>query len=537
MRRMMLAGVVLIGLIATPAAAQQLDQTAVQRGLDSTVFIKSERVFRGLFFPSFGTGFFVHPDGLVLTNWHVVANQIEVRMDGKEREISTKVVVLEVVIDSGEPTEKTIQAEVVALDRTRDLALLKVPFQPKVWLDIADPPTVSLAQSIWLVGYPLGNMLTADMADGSVTKEDIPNPSASINRGMVTSLRKDSAGILRTIQIDAAVNPGNSGGPLFDLEGRVVGVVNAKIVGAEGLGFAISGFLVREFAAKKSAHVKFDPPSVNRSPAQPIHVTVDPILADLGDAVGRLKIKADGMAPIEVAFEPQGLLWQAEIPIPDLDGEGPGPDDYYVDIVFTAADGSTAIDRKFRLKGSSAPLRVASQRDPKKMLEDRRQFSNELSISDYTKSGGTGGSSTRSLSDVAKNTKLKRSSSGSIVIDDHTLTKLTSPLEKYFNPERYDQIADASERALAKEYDLVKWVHREIESRLHAVSTYLQNENYRVRSAAAKAKRELLELQPEVEREYQNLERRIRYTDLVFCHDREKWFHRHSCPCEAPEVP
>lgn len=537
MRRMVFTAVVLIGLAATQAAAQQLDQAAVRKGLDSTVFIKSERVFRGLFFPSFGTGFFVHPDGLVLTNWHVVANQVEVRMDGREREIKTKVVVLEVVINSGEPTEKTIQAEVVALDRARDLALLKVPYRPTAWLDIADPPPVSLAQSIWLVGYPLGNMLNADMTDGSVTKEDIPNPSASVNRGMVTSLRKDSAGILRTIQIDAAVNPGNSGGPLFDHEGRVVGVVNAKIAGAEGLGFAISGFLVREFATKKSAHIKFDPPSVNRSPAQPIHVTVDPILADLGGADGRLKIKADGMAPIEVAFEPQGLLWQAEIPIPELNGEDPGPDDYFIDIVFTASDGSTALERKFRLKGSSAPLRVSSQRDPKKMLEDRRQFSNELSISDYTKSDAAGGSSTRSLSDVAKNMKLKRSSSGSIVIDDHTLTKLNSPLEKYFAPERYDQIPNSGERSLARDYDLVKWVRSEIESRLRAVSTYLRNEDYRVRGAAKDVKQELLAVQPEVEREYRDLERRIRFTDLVFCHDREKWYHRQNCPCEAPEVP
>jgi len=528
---------VLTVVFSTPSPAQDLDPETLKRGIESTVFIKSERVFRGLYFPGFGSGFFVHPNGYVLTNWHVVADQIEARLYGEKREIKTKVLSLEVVINSGLPNERVIPAKVVARDRSRDLALLHVPVQPSAWVAITSPPQAELAQPIWLVGYPLGNMLSSGLEDGSMTSEEIPNPSVSINRGMVTSLRRNTDGKLRALQIDAPVNPGNSGGPLFDHQGRVIGVVNSKIMGAEGLGFAIAPTLLGEFASKESARVKFEPKSVYRSPARPIRVTVEPMLADFESSKGTVRLHADGMAPIDLILEKDGAVWSAEIPIPERGPDDPDPDDYFVDLTFTRSDDSVVMQRKFRLRSATAGLNVYSQRDPGKMLEDRRSYSNEMAISDYTKSGSVSGEKTRSLSDVAKNVKLQRSASGSIVIDDHTLAQLNSPLERYFSQERYDQIESAGERALARDYDIVAWTRSEIESRLRGIGTYLDHSDYRTRNAARQADRELRKLQPEVEAGFEALQQRIRHTKLVFCHDREKWFYSHSYPCEAPEFP
>ncbi len=538
MRRLVLIGTLASSLWCSPApSAQTLDPEALSRALDSTVFIKSERVFRGLYYPSFGTGFFVHSEGYVLTNWHVVADQIEVRLYGKLSEIKTRVVSLDIVIASGSPTEKTVPAKIVALDRERDLALLKVPIRPNAWLDISELPKPSLAQSIWLVGYPLGNLLSAQAIDGISAPEDIPNPSVSINRGMVTSMRRDPSGKLLALQIDASVNPGNSGGPLLDEQGRVIGVVNSKIMGAEGLGFAISPDRLQEFATSKSTRVTFEPSWVTQSSTEPIHVTVEPLLATLDGAIGTIRLHGDGVKTIEVGLENSGALWSAEVPIPELVTEGAEPEYYLVDLEFTRLDSSMVLQRKFRLKSSGASLTVASQRDPSAMLNDRKSYSNEIAISDFTRSGSVSGKNARSLSDVARDVKLKRSESGSIVIDDHTLSALTSPLERNFPPERYDQIGSAGERALARDYDQTRWIRSELESRLRAISTYLDSSNYRTRNDAKRADLELRRLQPEVEAEFQNLLRRIRHTDLVFCHDTEKWYYFHSCPCEAPEVP
>lgn len=519
------------------AEAQSLDPTLVSKGLESTVFIKSERVFRGLFFPGFGTGFFVHPDGYIVTNWHVVANQVEARIDGETREVNTNVVSLEVVIKSGEPDERTIPATIVSLDRKRDLALLHVDHAAPAWLGIASPPEVTLAQPIWLIGYPLGDLLAGDMVGGSTSAGEIPNPSATINRGIVTSLRRDTDRRLRSIQIDAAVNPGNSGGPLLDLEGRVVGVVNAKISGAEGLGFAISGNLLGQFASHKSAKVTFAPTTVYRSPAKPISVTVEPILADLANGEGSVTLTAGGEVLATAALQRAEGIWTAEITVPELAEGEIAPEDYVAHLRFTSAGAGEVMNRRFRLRGSSAPLTVSSQRDPAKVLADRRVFSNEMSVSDYTKSGSPTGSKNRSLSDIAGTVKLNRSASGSVVIDDHTLYELTSPLKRNFPDERYANIIPAADRKLAKDYDVMKWVVSELESRKRAIDTYRRHSDWQVRREAERAAEKIQQLLPEARGDFEQLRQRIRHTSLVFCHDREQWFYRESCPCEAPENP
>ncbi len=527
----------LVGLFSIPSPAQDLDPQTLKRGIESTVFIKSERVFRGLYFPSFGTGFFVHPDGIVLTNWHVVADQIEARIYGQETEITTEVLSLDVVINSGQPNEVVVPAKIIARDRERDLALLQVKVRPAAWVPVTSPPEPTLAQAVWLVGYPLGNMLGTDMDEGSTTSEEIPNPSASINRGMITSMRRDATGKLKALQIDAAVNPGNSGGPLFDNQGRVIGVVNSKIMFAEGLGFAISPTLLREFAARKSAHITFEPNSIYRTPARPLRITVQPLLTDLENSHGTVQIQGEGMAPITLAMEKNGSLWSVEIPIPDRGPDDPDPDDYFVDIDFVLADNSVAMQRKIRIKSATAGLNLHSQRNAGRMLQDRRLFSNEMEISDYTKSGSVSGKDTRSLADVARDLKLNRSSSGSVVIDNRTLDQVNSSLERQFPSERYSQIATKNYQALARDYDLANWQRNEIASRLRMLKNFEDDPDYRTRNAASETARKLRKRQPQVEQDFLILQQRIRQAKLVFCHDREKWYFSHSFPCEAPEVP
>lgn len=124
-----------------------LDYESLHRARKSVVYVRMNRTFGHAYFPTSGTGFLVHGDGYVITNRHVVADLIEMRIDGKVREINAKVLNLEVVLDSGSKEERVLPARVISLDRARDLALLKIDFEVPFWLDVSKPRHVSRDRS------------------------------------------------------------------------------------------------------------------------------------------------------------------------------------------------------------------------------------------------------------------------------------------------------------------------------------------------------------------------------------------------------
>lgn len=148
-----------------------------------------------------GSGFLVTADGYILTNAHVV--------DGFND--------LKVKFSNG----FSFTPEVVQVDAAIDVALLKVPGDgyPHVTLTTAQP---ELGEEILVIGTP--------------AQEDL---SQSVSRGVVSGMRLMEG--RKMIQTDAGISPGNSGGPMFDMYGQVIGVVTSKIVGGgvEGIGFGI----------------------------------------------------------------------------------------------------------------------------------------------------------------------------------------------------------------------------------------------------------------------------------------------------------
>ncbi|MET0795378.1 MAG: serine protease [Polyangiaceae bacterium] len=162
---------------------------------DGTVVVKSR--------DGFGSGFFLGPDGLVITAAHVVASgKVEVRLHGG----------------------KTVQGRVVRISHKQDVALIALadsgpPARPCLAYD-ATPQTTGA--DVYAIGSPASEEL-----------------AFSLSRGIVSGVRTISDVTL--IQTDASLSPGNSGGALVDQHGRVVGVVSRKIAGraVEGLGFAI----------------------------------------------------------------------------------------------------------------------------------------------------------------------------------------------------------------------------------------------------------------------------------------------------------
>lgn len=172
-----------------------------------------------------GSGFCIDAAGIFLTNHHVVSG------------LSPEAV-LTVVVDSNLPTQKQLKAKVIRADEKADLAMLAaVPATicPSVQLGTVD----GLSELVELVvfGFPFGKALS-DTAHGY--------PSISVNKTNVSALRHDSSGKLEFIQLDSSLNPGNSGGPVVDQSGKVVGVVVAGIQGA-GINLIIPVSTVTEF--------------------------------------------------------------------------------------------------------------------------------------------------------------------------------------------------------------------------------------------------------------------------------------------------
>jgi hypothetical protein len=162
-----------------------------------------------------GTAFYIG-QGLFVTNAHVI-------------EDADKAHQVRLVLDAGEGTQNVITATVLRADQNRDLALLRADAQKL-------PPALELGQTSALVettavtafGYPFGK-------DLNVGKSEYPNITVSMGR--ITALRKEQ-GRIRRIQIDASLNPGNSGGPIVNNAGQVLGIVESGIVGT-GVNFAI----------------------------------------------------------------------------------------------------------------------------------------------------------------------------------------------------------------------------------------------------------------------------------------------------------
>ena len=133
-----------------------------------------------------GSGFVVNPDGWVLTNAHVVQDQRVVR----------------VKIGSSE-----LEGEVGSVDETRDIALIRLRVGNLPCVTLGDSAKVREGEDVFAMGSPHG-------LEGSLTKGVVSNAKQEINGGVY-------------IQTDAALNEGNSGGPLFNSQGEVVGINTA----------------------------------------------------------------------------------------------------------------------------------------------------------------------------------------------------------------------------------------------------------------------------------------------------------------------
>ena len=168
-----------------------------------------------------GSGFIIDPDGYVVTNNHVIdgASEVSVRLGD----------------------ESTYPAKVVGSDPATDLALLKIEAdEPLPALELGNSDAAEVGDWVLAVGNPFG-------LGGSVTAGIISARGRNIQAGPYDDF----------LQVDASINRGNSGGPLFDLGGKVIGVntaIYSPTGGSVGIGFAIPSNMVKSVVAQLREH-------------------------------------------------------------------------------------------------------------------------------------------------------------------------------------------------------------------------------------------------------------------------------------------
>ncbi|MBN1404215.1 MAG: trypsin-like peptidase domain-containing protein [Opitutales bacterium] len=183
-----------------------------------------------------GSGFFIHESGYVVTNDHVVAGENKISVTVFEKE------------EGGEFVKKQYEnVRIIASSAEWDLALLKIEnTEGRLFktVPLGDSSKLRQGQRIFAIGNPLGL-------------------ERSVSEGIVSIQNRLINGRL-FIQATAQISPGNSGGPLFNMRGEVVGVNNMKVsgFGAEGLGFAIPSETLENFINNRDTFA-FDPRNPN----------------------------------------------------------------------------------------------------------------------------------------------------------------------------------------------------------------------------------------------------------------------------------
>lgn len=153
-----------------------------------------------------GSGFFVTSKGHVVTNYHVIARAKQIAVLNHDRDV--------------------IQAQLIGYDQDYDIALLQIN-ETSTPAKLAESSKLSVGQKVIAIGNPLGLSFT-------------------VTEGIISALHREGpTGREDYIQTDVSLNPGNSGGPLINVKGEVIGINNFKVGDAESLGFALESDTVK----------------------------------------------------------------------------------------------------------------------------------------------------------------------------------------------------------------------------------------------------------------------------------------------------
>ena len=202
-----------------------------------------------------GSGFFISDDGYVLTNTHVISEATDIYVtltDGRE-----------------------FKAKVIGSDERTDVALIKIEGKDFTPMPIGNPKQLKKGQWVLAIGSPFG-------LDSTVTS------------GIVSAIGRDTGEYLPFIQTDVAVNPGNSGGPLINLQGEVIGI-NSQIISRSGGFMGISLAIPIDEAMRVVEQLR----ATGKVTRGRIGVQIGEVVKDVADAIGLSKAEGALVSSVE----------------------------------------------------------------------------------------------------------------------------------------------------------------------------------------------------------------------------------------------
>ena len=262
-----------------------------------------------------GSGFIISPDGLILTNAHVVDGAQEVTVKLTDR--------------------REYKAKVLGIDKQSDIALIRIPAKDLPTVQIGNSSLLKVGEPVLAIGSPYGFDNTATAGIVSAKSRSLPDDN-----------------YVPFIQTDVAVNPGNSGGPLFNLKGQVVGI-NSQIYtqtgGYQGLSFAIPIDVAMKVQQQLLAHGK-----VTRGR---LGVSVQEVNQALAESFGLKKSQGALVSSVEKDSPAEKAGVQPGDVILAFNGQ---PIDHSVDLPTVVADAAPGSTQKLEIirNGSTKTLSV-----------------------------------------------------------------------------------------------------------------------------------------------------------------------------------
>ncbi len=296
---------------------------------------------------SLGSGFIISPDGYIVTNNHVISG-------GAQAGRSGSAVVSEITVTL--PDRKEYKATVVGRDMASDLALLKIDARNLPFVEFGDSTRTRVGDWVIAIGNPFG-------LGGTVTS------------GIVSALHRNigmGGAYDRYIQTDASINQGNSGGPMFDLNGNVIGINTAIFSptgGNIGIGFAIPAEEARPVieALKKGGAVK----------RGYLGVGIQPMTDEIAGALGLPKNVGEIVARVEPGKgAARAGIRQGDV-IVKVDGREVTPDNTLSYIVANTAIGSTVPIELIRDGRRLTVNATVGERPPEEKLAASDDFGDE----------------------------------------------------------------------------------------------------------------------------------------------------------------
>ena len=211
-------------IVITPSENQTPVTAVAKKSMSSVVGITTIQIQKELLWerevPGVGSGVIIDSDGYILTNSHVIA-------DGEAKSIN-------VLFEDGNMSA----AIVLWYDSALDLAILKVEERNLPVAELGNSDILEVGQLAVAIGNPLGLDFQRTVTSGIIS-------------GLNRSIRVSENNVIEDlIQTDASINFGNSGGPLLNDKGQVIGINTAKVKSGEGLGFAIPINLIKPIASQ-----------------------------------------------------------------------------------------------------------------------------------------------------------------------------------------------------------------------------------------------------------------------------------------------